>query len=679
MGARLAAMLDADEPVYFDAAVWTACVEDSAVFTEPLPPLCEIVDDYGLAHRGEWLAPDGFDFDRWHFERGCAALAERHDLDPDDAFALYTLVQLYDQMSLLLIDAADADEPLEDALTAAAEGATGPDGAEPEVDRFVDLVGELGAELADPLLAELLLAETIGTGRDGASALGMFATVLEPKVPRAARVAFRWLRAVALERIGDIDASERELLAAESIDPDWPLPLLDLARVASDRGDVERGLALLRRAGAGPDHPLVELLTRYRAEPRRDLGRNQPCWCGSGRKYKKCHLGREQLPLAERVGWLYMKAGQHALLTGWNDVLAEAGYERCRYAVDDPDALAAALDDPLVLDAVLFEGGAFAEFLQIRGSLLPDDERLLAEQWLLVDRSVFEVEEVRRGQGVTVRDVRTGDTHEVRERAASRQLKPGQLVCARVVPTGDATQFFGGLEPVALHERDPLIDLLDTGPDAVTLVAQLSCRFAPPALANTEGDPLAICDATVHVSDPAGIEAALDDTYDRVDGDEPPRWFEHVTAQGMMRIRAALVLDGHTLRVEANSEKRMDRVLATLARLDPAMNVLDDSRRPLRDAREAVELAKQLPIAGEDALDPDDPELAAVLDEFVRDYETKWLDEPIPALDGHTPRQAADDPTRRGDLIKLLDTFPAGEAGRGGMDADRLRAALGLR
>jgi hypothetical protein len=35
--------------------------------------------------------------------------------------------------------------------------------------------------------------------------------------------------------------------------------------------------------------------------------------------------------------------------------------------------------------------------------------------------------------------------------------------------------------------------------------------------------------------------------------------------------------------------------------------------------------------------------------------------------------------TRRGDLIKLLDTFPAGDAGRGGMDADRLRAPLGLR
>ncbi|REY37966.1 DUF2384 domain-containing protein, partial [Mycobacterium tuberculosis] len=69
---------------------------------------------------------------------------------------------------------------------------------------------------------------------------------------------------------------------------------------------------------------------------------------------------------------------------------------------------------------------------------------------------------------------------------------------------------------------------------------------------------------------------------------------------------------------------------------------------------------------------------AAALEEFIRDYETSWLDQPIPALDGHTPRQAADDPTRRADLIKLLDTFPAGAGARGGMDADRLRTALGL-
>ena len=331
------------------------------------------------------------------------------------------------------------------------------------------------------------------------------------------------------------------------------------------------------------------------------------------------------------------------------------------------------------MDAVLFEGGAFAEFLQMRGSLLPDDERLLAEQWLLVDRSVFEVEQVHPGQGVTVRDVRTGDTHEVRERAASRHLKPGQLVCARVVPAGDTMQFFGGLEPVALHERDRLIDLLDTEPDAVELVAYLSRRFAPPTLTNTEGDPLAICEATVRVGDPARIVAALDDTYDRVDGDEPPRWFEHVTTQGMhayprrpgpRRRHAA----GGSQQRKADGP-RAGHAGAPRPRDERARRLPPPAARRPR-GRRAGQRSCRLPARS--ALDPDDPELAAFLDEFVRDYETKWLDEPIPALDGHTPRQAADDPTRRADLIKLLDTFPAGDAARGGMDADRLRAALRL-
>jgi hypothetical protein len=461
------------------------------------------------------------------------------------------------------------------------------------------------------------------------------------------------------------------------MDPDWPLPLIDLARIASDRGDAERGLALLRRAG-DLEHPLVALLEAHRVEPRSDLGRNGPCWCGSGRKYKKCHLGREQLALAERVNWLYGKAVQHAHVAGWRDLLAEVGYERYRHTHDLSEALDAGIADPLVMDVVLFEGGAFAEFLEVRGSLLPDDERLLAEQWLLVERSLFDVENVEPGVSVIVRDVRSGDTHEVLSRTASRHLKSGQLICARALPTGDDTmQFFGGIDPIALHERDSLIELLDAEPDPVELMTALSRRFAPATLTNTEGEPMAICEATVQVDDPDGFEAALDEAYDRVDDAEPPRWHEHVNTHGMPRIRAALVRDGETLRVDTNSAERMDRVLATLVRLDPTMSVVDDSRRPIRDAREAAELAEEMGPP-EDALDPNGPEVAEMLGEFIREYEAKWLDEPIPALDRHTPRQAADDPTRRGDLIKLLDSFPADDGTPGRMSAERLRVALGL-
>jgi hypothetical protein len=194
---RLAATLDADEPTYADAAVWTACVTDPALFTDPLPPLSEIVEDYGLARSGEWLAPSGFDFGRWRFERRCELLGDRHGLDADDALVLTSLIALYDN-ALLLLEADDAGGSDESPAILPADGS-------------IDVTGGLGAHLVDPLLAELLVAETVGVDRSGAAALGLLAEVMEARVPRAARVACRWLQAVALEQIGDIEAAEREL------------------------------------------------------------------------------------------------------------------------------------------------------------------------------------------------------------------------------------------------------------------------------------------------------------------------------------------------------------------------------------------------------------------------------------------------------------------------------------
>jgi hypothetical protein len=189
-------------------------------------------------------------------------------------------------------------------------------------------------------------------------------------------------------------------------------------------------------------------------------------------------------------------------------------------------------------------------------------------------------------------------------------------------------------------------------------------------LVNTEGDPLVICEATVRVDDPERIVAALDVVFDRSDDDEPLLWHDLIDAHGAARIAASLTLDGDALTVCTNSEARMDRTLETVTRLDPSASVVNDARTPISDARE---FARMAPMAASET--PDDPEMAAALDEVIRGYEEAWLDERIPALDGHTPRQAADDPTRRDDLIRLLDSFPHAA---GGMDADRLRAALGL-
>ena len=697
LGQRLSAVLETEpeEPMLLDVAVWMACADDPTLFTEPLPPLGAALDACELVHDGEWLAARGFDFRRWRVEKRCAAIARQHDLSDDEALAVLAIVTLYDRVAEMHAAALAAqEEGGEAALAAFAAELTGqpqPSLTNPDRDHGEDTTARATtvrvttAFLAEPAVAEAVLAETIGSGSEGAAALGLFAETLEPLVSRAARPALLWLRGKAHERLADPIQAEAAYHAAESVDPQWPPALVDLARYASDRGDAARGLALLRRAGIPGEHVLVELLGRFQAVPRPDLGRNQPCWCGSGRKYKKCHLHHEQLPLDERAAWLYQKAGMFLLESPWRGEVVEAARVRAQF-VEDPHAVLDALDDPLVTDTVLFEGGAFAEFVATRGVLLPEDERLLAEQWLLIDRSVYEIECVRRGAGFTMRDVRTGDVHQVRERTASQAVTAGMLVCARVVPAGDTTQIFGGMQPVALHERDELIALLDSEPDPLDLVFFLARRFAPPVLQNTEGDPLVLCDTTLRTGDPAALSAALDETYQREDTDTA-HWIEHVTTHGTERIRATLRLEGNDLSIHTNSEARIDRVLDTLHSLDPTLTLVNQSRQPARDAREAATLAARTAPAGEasahrlDPADPDpaDPELAAVLERFIRDYEQKWLDEPIPALAGHTPRQAAADPTRRGDLIRLLDSFPTSHDNPGMMNPDRLRTALELR
>ena len=580
LGQQLSAVLKAepDEPMPLDVAVWTACADDPTLFTTPLPPLGAMLDTCELAHAGEWLAAPGFDFRRWRVAKRRAAIARDHDLGDDEALAVLAIVTLYERVAEMHAAALAAQEDGgEAALAAFAAELTGqpePSPTNPDRDHGEDTPGKATtvratmAFLAEPAVAEAVLVETIGSGSEGAAALGLFAETLEPLAPRTARPALLWLRGKAHERLADLTRAEAAYHAAESVDSQWPPALVDLARFASDRGHAARGLALLRRAGTPPDHVLVELLERFQAMPRPDLGRNQPCWCGSGRKYKKCHLHHEQLPLDERAAWLYQKAGMFLLEGPWRGAVVEAAHVRAQFA-EVSHAVLGALGDPLVTDAVLFEGGAFAEFVATRGVLLPEDERLLAEQWLLIDRSVYEIEHVRRGEGLTMRDVRTGDVHQVRERMASQAFTAGALVCARVVPAGDTTQIFGGIEPVALHERDELIALLDSGPDTLDLVAFLTRRFAPPALHNTEGDPLVLCETTLRTADPVALSAALEETYQRDDTDTA-QWIEHVTTHGTERIRATLRLDGNDLTIHTNSEARIDRVLDAVHLLDPS-------------------------------------------------------------------------------------------------------------
>lgn len=671
-----------------------ALVGQPELFRRPAAPIGELLSSWEVDDRDGLVAAPDFDWTSWR--PYAATLAARYELTDDEADAVATLLKVVSASQV-------SAELLRDRIAGIGVDPRTIDGA--DLSGLLDEVAAtapvelpdpaaitLGLELLhDPHLAYVLLRESLRHHPEHAAAgLAAAAETLRSMSPRRSRAALHWLQARAHDLLGQVFAHEEQLRLAERLDPDYYPATVDLARLAGDRGDVVTGLALLSRV---PDDIAVFLrsaLEDHRPQPARVMPRNEPCWCGSGRKFKACHLRRtDRPPLADRTTWLYQKAMIHAIENDYRQVLEELIQVRVAH-VESEDLARQAADDGLIVDVVLFEGGALEEFVESRGSLLPADELLLAQQWLLTERSAYEVVDVDPGVAVTFRDLRTGDVVRASDLLASRALQVGQLVCCHLLPLADDDHAIHSIDPIALHERSVLLELLDdedTSP--AVLVAFLSRHLAPPTVVNSEGHQLVMCEVRLQVPDPARLAAVLDERYESAELDDELSWFDNIELDEEVRLRGTLTLEDDILLLRTNSVARRELMLADLRQLAPDLELVSQTSEPAASLRAKAGAApdsapdsggafgQPLGRAGDDDLLADDPAVQSAVAEHVRGYEERWLDLDIPALEGLTPRQAAADPTRRDDLRRLLATFPAAKTAMD-MDPARLRTMLGL-
>jgi hypothetical protein len=342
-------------------------------------------------------------------------------------------------------------------------------------------------------------------------------------------------------------------------------------------------------------------------------------------------------------------------------------------ADEKSENLDAALENPLVLDVVLHELGGFRQFLKERGPILPEDEQLLYASWELVPRTLFEIVEVRPKKGLTLRDLRTGDVVDVQERAMTRMASPGLVICARVLPDGGGgNQICGGVFIVRPGDEQRLIDVLDTEDPkfiAHAVTAYVAAQNRPPVLQTTEGEPMMQCTQVYKVSNPRQVKVIFDRDYE---AGEPGRWYQNHGSGANKIVRSTLEIERYTISVTAMSEPRIERVAAELAGLVPNARPLSDERIPLDQSTPAP---NEAPV-------PADLELRAALAAFISEREEQWCVEPLPALGGLTPTGGGADPTRREQVIRLIDSLDRrfsgdGESGQGFRPA-RLRELLGL-
>jgi hypothetical protein len=615
-------------PVPAEDLVLGVLGRDPEAFSRPRPPLATLCDALGLERRMTEVAHDE---SVWEAQRSLWRLHGAFDAleDQDQRRAAGRVLQV-----------AEADEP-----------------SRADVRNAFD-------DLADPDVAEVVLDELCDDGLAGR----LSERLLEAATTPAQIGAARWVAALVAEREGEPLVADAHLRLALEADPSSTNIVERCAWYASDKGDAAEAVRLWRQLPRRryDDLDTVEPFTR-RSGPK--LGRNDRCWCGSGRKFKACHNGRQPSPpLPERVGWLCRKATaylEHSGREARDEIVMLA---ECRAVDPDEGAIVQALDDPIVIDAALTEGGWFERFVEDRGALLPDDEALLAQSWLLVPRTVYEVVTTAPGVGLQVRDLRTGDILEVRERTFSRDARPASFVCGRAVPDGETHQFVGGLFPVAPGTEGDVLDLCDEA-DPAAICEHVASLHRPPALKTREGEPLVACEAVLMVPDAAEAAAALDARYER-DGDA---WVEmHALHVDERILRATLTLDGSRLTVTTHSEARVERVLDVLLDALPGARVVSDERVPVDTGK----LPSPPPFAPpEITLDPD------IVGELQDRFERRWIDESVPALAGLTPRQASQDPTRRDELRRLIASFPSGDdlpVGSVTMRPARLRELLDM-
>jgi hypothetical protein len=346
---------------------------------------------------------------------------------------------------------------------------------------------DLLAAVADPDAVSAMAEQIVGGALVPPEQLALLLDRLAGATPDGTSSGLAFLRLRLAEWQGDPEAHAAALDdAARS--GQVAAALVDAAWFASDRGDARGALALLRAAHVPNDDPDSQLLARYTAAGPRLVGRNDPCWCGSGRKHKQCCLRLNGHDLASRAQWLHAKAvmflqrpPQRPHL--FSVAIAHAGVASPEEA---PARVIAAACDASVAELCLAEGGDFERFLEQRGDLLPEDERELAESWRGVRHRIWEV--VEGG----LRDQATGEERALDARSAAKLPADG-LVLAVVCDGPLAIP--GAVLPIATRvvgELTPLLEAGDAAPIAAVLGREFGWTAAPDVGSAADRDPTAL-------------------------------------------------------------------------------------------------------------------------------------------------------------------------------------------
>lgn len=208
-------------------------------------------------------------------------------------------------------------------------------------------------------------------------------------------------------------------------------------------------------------------------------GRNDPCYCGSGKKYKKCHLKidqeveqqrRQKVEAARFLRRDMMKfAREERFAVGFAEALSY--YWNDFYTIENAEEMSQAeamrFFDWFVFDYEQEDGSRLIEvYREEKWDELSTAQQAVVTDWLQAGpASAYELVGYE-GQVLELRDFVTGESYQVYEAGGRGAVEVGEVILTRLVPVHDRLEFSTTAAYLPAAEIADLAEKLDAAKTA---------------------------------------------------------------------------------------------------------------------------------------------------------------------------------------------------------------------
>lgn len=419
------------------------------------------------------------------------------------------------------------------------------------------------------------------------------------------------------------------------------------------------------------------------------VGRNDPCPCGSGKKYKKCCFantfvqgGKEESirkRLVENLMELYNKqyrdTVEEAHVMFWDDFVPQQHLEGHLLEIAYQNFF-----EWITFDFIIDpdENKTLIDLYMEQNKKITQDEHSVLTKMKNSVISLYEVQEVFPEKGLLLKDLLMGGEYDVKEKAATRGLNRWDIFATRLLLIDGQYIMSGSVFPYHLHYKQRILDSItqeyreyqDEFPDGTMdmFLKESGDLFnfywydpiqnpVYPKMHTTTGEPMILSKAVFEIKDHDAVVKALPKIKGFEQRETRYTWYDKRKPDGSATILGTVRKQGDRLILECNSKKRLERgkKLIVKAVADAVFHKADTFQDPIKVMKEHKDKPpkheKELPMELQQEF----------YTQYMQKHYEEWFHDHIPALDNKTPLEAIKTEEGKQKVIELLKLYGNGE------------------